>query len=75
MFCPSAEIFNLFVLSADVISIFSLEGTTSGRAFNECGQIGTIINAFNLGTKIGPPAEMLYAVEPVGVETIKPSAS
>jgi len=26
-----------------------------------------------LGCKIGPPPDKAYAVEPVGVETIKPS--
>ena len=41
---------------------------------NVCGQIGVITNALTRGPIIGPPAERLYAVDPVGVETINPSA-
>ncbi len=45
-----------------------------GRFDSVKGQIGVITTAFIDGKIIGPPAERLYAVEPVGVETIKPSA-
>ena len=38
-----------------------------------CGQMGTSTIASISGSKIGPPPERAYAVEPVGVETIKPS--
>ena len=39
-----------------------------------CGQIGVITKTPDSGAMIGPPAESEYAVEPVGVATIKPSA-
>ena len=54
--------------------ITSSGGTTSGLTFNVCGQIGTIVIASSDGCKTGPPADNPYAVEPVGVDTIKPSA-
>ena len=37
------------------------------------GQMNVITNASTELSKIGPPAEREYAVEPVGVETIRPS--
>ncbi len=39
-----------------------------------CGQMGVRQIAPTDGKMIGPPAESEYAVEPVGVATIKPSA-
>src|SRR5437588_11454566 len=44
------------------------------RLVRTCGQIGLITNNPDSGSRIGPPAESEYAVEPVGVATIKPSA-
>ena len=38
-----------------------------------CGQIGVIAIAETSGLTMGPPAERLYAVDPVGVEKISPS--
>src|SRR6185436_10241214 len=55
-------------------SISSSSGTTIGRLESVNGQIGVTTTAFIDGKITGPPAERLYAVEPVGVETIRPSA-
>src|SRR4030042_3254632 len=40
-----------------------------------CGHIGVIIIISLFGSTIGPPAEREYAVDPVGVEIITPSAA
>ena len=48
--------------------------TTVERLVSTWGQIGVITNAPESGRRIGPPAASEYAVEPVGVATIKPSA-
>src|ERR1019366_3605189 len=49
-------------------------GTTIGRIVSRCGQIGVTSIAFTVGITIGPPADRLYAVDPVGVDRITPSA-
>src|SRR3989339_1942444 len=46
---------------------------TIGRNDSECGHIGVITKTSIKVESIGPPAERLYAVEPVGVEIIRPS--
>ena len=46
----------------------------SGRTTSVCGQIGVATMQSTVGTTIGPPAESEYAVEPVGVERMIPSA-
>src|SRR2546423_1913063 len=56
------------------ILISTVSRTTSGRCVSECGQTGLMTNASTDGIRIGPPAASEYAVEPVGVETITPSA-
>jgi hypothetical protein len=48
-------------------------GKTKGRKERLRGQIGVRTRALRDGWTMGPPAEREYAVEPVGVETIKPS--
>ena len=48
-------------------------GTTSGRACSECGATKVIAIASSPQTSTGPPFERLYAVEPEGVEQIRPS--
>ncbi len=55
-------------------SISALSGTTIGRLESVNGQMGVTTTAFIDGKITGPPAERLYAVEPVGVETMRPSA-
>ena len=49
------------------------EGNTRGRKDKLRGQIGVRTIALNEGCTIGPPADSEYAVEPVGVETMRPS--
>ena len=49
------------------------EGNTSGRKDRLRGQIGVSTMALRDGCTIGPPAESEYAVEPVGVDTMRPS--
>ena len=44
------------------------------RFVSTCGQIGVMTKTPDSGDKIGPPAESEYAVEPVGVAMINPSA-
>src|SRR5439155_13147900 len=45
----------------------------SGRTWSECGATNVIAIASSPQTSTGPPFERLYAVEPEGVEQIKPS--
>ena len=45
-----------------------------GFAANECEQIGVRHTHFIVGSITGPPADIEYAVEPVGVAAIRPSA-
>ena len=49
------------------------EGNTRGLNDKLRGQIGVRTIALNEGCTIGPPADSEYAVEPVGVETMRPS--
>lgn len=44
------------------------------RKDNERGQIGVTTRVSTDGCTIGPPADKEYAVDPVGVDMIKPSA-
>lgn len=48
-------------------------GNTNGRNERLRGQMGVRTIALSEGCTIGPPADNEYAVEPVGVDTIKPS--
>src|SRR5439155_9465262 len=56
------------------ISMSDVSATIMDRFVRTCGQIGVITRTPDSGSRIGPPAESEYAVEPVGVATIKPSA-
>src|SRR5947207_9459168 len=49
-------------------------GSTMGRFVSVCEQIGVSTMASTLGNTIGPPADSEYAVDPVGVEMMRPSA-
>jgi hypothetical protein len=49
------------------------DGNTRGRNDKLRGQIGVSTIALSEGCTIGPPADREYAVEPVGVETMRPS--
>ena len=57
-----------------MIRIVLVSGTMTGRLVSMCGQMGVRQIALTEGKMMGPPAESEYAVEPVGVATIKPSA-
>jgi len=55
-------------------SVMQLEaGKTSGRKERLRGQMGVSTSAERDGCTIGPPAESEYAVEPVGVDMMRPS--
>ena len=49
-------------------------GMTMCRFVRVKGQIGLSSNERMLGWMMGPPADKEYAVEPVGVEMMRPSA-
>ena len=51
----------------------SRAGTTSGRAWSECGATNVVAIASIPHISTGPPFERLYAVEPEGVEQMIPS--
>lgn len=51
-----------------------MSGITIGRFDSACGAIGTNTMPFVCGCNIGPFEDKAYAVEPVGVAIIKPSA-
>ena len=61
--------------SAISITISSSAESTILLVFSAWGQMGVITIMDAVGSTIGPPADRLYAVEPVGVEMITPSAS
>lgn len=56
-------------------SMFELGGSSTVLNDNERGQIGVKTKLCTLGCTMGPPADNEYAVDPVGVDTIKPSAT
>ena len=55
------------------ISMTERSLTVIGRLESVCGQIGTSTNPGTLGCRIGPFEDSAYAVEPVGVATMRPS--
>ena len=70
--CPSI-ITTAFTLSVFSNVILKSTGNTNGRWVKECAEIGVTINASVRGYTTGPLHDKLYAVEPVGVETMSPS--
>ena len=64
---------NTQLLGASSIATGASGPTTSGRANSAWADSGITAMASTLGQITGPPAEKLYAVEPVGVETTMPS--
>ena len=60
-------------LPETLISILVLSEITIGLAFRLWGEIGVRIKELLFGETIGPPQLNEYPVDPVGVETIKPS--
>ena len=49
-------------------------GRTMGRVVRVCGAMGVSAITPESGARRGPPAAREYAVEPVGVATMRPSA-
>ena len=60
--------------SRTTISTHAEGPTTSGRVNRPCAASGATTIASVSGHTTGPPAEKEYAVEPVGVDRIIPSA-
>ena len=56
------------------ISMIDPSATMIERFVSTCGQIGVMTNTPDSGSRIGPPADNEYAVDPVGVATTNPSA-
>jgi len=64
-----------FRLSVSIVTvIWRLSGRAIGLIESDDGQIGLTTKLGTCGWTIGPPAESACAVEPVGVDTISPSA-
>lgn len=57
-----------------LIRMWEFKGRIKGRKDRERGQIGVKRIHFTVGWTIEPPADREYAVEPVGVAKINPSA-
>ena len=72
--CPSILKKTLSSLDFILIFIFKSHGIIKVLIPCVCGHIGVISNTFRVGNNTGPPADNEYAVEPVGVEKITPSA-
>src|SRR3989304_7409261 len=70
--CPSITTRILFGLMTSIVRFDSAGKTTERKTLKEHTGVNT--NAFTFGSRTGPPAESEYAVEPVCVATIKPSA-
>ncbi len=54
--------------------MIAVSETAIGRWVSACGATGTSAKAGTCGSRIGPPADSAYAVDPVGVATMRPSA-
>src|SRR5690606_16567972 len=70
----SREIKN-FSLLPSILKLMTLSsGTTMGRTFKLCGLTGVMTKFLEAGEINGPPQLNEYPVDPVGVDTISPSA-
>jgi hypothetical protein len=69
----SAQI-NSSVLPSISKEITEVSGTMIERTFKLCGATGVMTKLAESGNKMGPLQLILYPVEPVGVDTINPSA-
>ena len=71
----TSAVFSLSVRrSINVSSIVSSPEKTMDLLVRLCGATGVIRIRLAVGVAMGPPADMLYAVEPVGVDRMTPSA-
>ena len=71
---PSAATRKLWLRLSTSSVTSALSGITNGRAVRLWGATGVRLITPVWGTIIGPPFDREYAVEPVGVLTISPSA-
>src|SRR2546426_8631009 len=71
--CPSNVTMAPSSLLTSITATCASWGMTIGRLVRVWGQMGVRISAWTAGLRIGPPAAMEYAVEPVGVEMMSPS--
>ena len=53
----------------------TLDGRITGRMASVCADTGVTTIVSSVGKTTGPPAERLYAVDPVGVDSTMPSAA
>src|SRR6266571_4455214 len=73
--CPSKETSTSSVQGGiGWIVTTAVAARTRGRTARVWGQMAVTTMASTVGTTIGPPADIEYAVEPVGVLTMMPSA-
>jgi hypothetical protein len=72
---PSASMPMAPLAGSTLSATFSPSESTSDRLYAECGATGVTTRPWVRGDTIGPPAEKLYAVDPVGVATISASAT
>ncbi len=71
---PSKDTHAEFLLSTVFLSVIRVEtGSIRGLKLNEWGAKGVRHTHYVFAYTIEPPAERLYAVEPVGVAIINPS--
>jgi len=64
----------LSVLPSTCKERWAVSGITNGLTFKLWAAIGVMIKFVDCGVTIGPPTLNEYAVDPVGVEIINPSA-
>src|SRR5207253_1622318 len=70
---PSNDTMAPSALLTSLTSTCASWGMTIGRLVRVWGLMGERISACTAGLRMGPPAAMEYAVEPVGVEMMSPS--
>ena len=71
---PSIAIRKLCDLLSTDSLISALSGITIGRTLRLCGATAVRLSTPDSGAMIGPPFDSEYAVDPVGVDIISPSA-
>jgi len=72
---PSASTASVPLPGRTSSASWSSQDRTRPRLYAECGATGVTTRASIAGLRMGPPAEKLYAVDPVGVATTIASAA
>ena len=72
--CPSTVTKSSSGPSSTRTVISEVGGSTSGRNASVCALTGVTRMVSSVGNTTGPPADRLYAVDPVGVAITTPSA-